>query len=79
MRPLKLHSCLAAQIENFINLRRLSGTDYQSQAQLLGYFDRFVFEQEHCEPRITCTSARKNGQKKVLIPPHLPVELSDSP
>ncbi len=53
MRPLKLHSCLAAQIENFINLRRLSGTDYQSQAQLLGYFDRFVFEQEPCEPRIT--------------------------
>jgi site-specific recombinase XerD len=53
MRPLKLHSCLAAQIENFINLRRLSGTDYQSQAQLLGYFDRFVFEQKLCEPRIT--------------------------
>jgi len=53
MRPLKLHSCLAAQIENFIHLRRLSGTDYQSQAQLLGYFDRFVFEQEPCEPRIT--------------------------
>ncbi len=26
-----------------------------------------------------CTSARKNGQKKVLIPPHLPVELSDPP
>ncbi len=53
MRPLKLHSCLAAQIENFIHLRRLSGTDYQSQAQLLGYFDRFVFEQGPCEPRIT--------------------------
>jgi site-specific recombinase XerD len=53
MRPLKLHSCLSAQIENFINLRRLSGTDYQSQAQLLGYFDRFVFEQGPCEPRIT--------------------------
>ena len=53
MRPLKLHSCLSAQIENFINLRRLSGTDYQSQAQLLGYFDRFVFEQGPCAPRIT--------------------------
>jgi hypothetical protein len=24
-----------------LNLRRLSGTDYRSQAQLLGYFDRF--------------------------------------
>lgn len=35
-------SLLAVQIQNFINLRRLSGTDYQSQAQLLGYFDRFL-------------------------------------
>ena len=26
---------------------------------------------------ITCTSARKNGQKKVLIPPHLLVDFSD--
>jgi len=53
MSPLKLHSCLAAQIQNFINLRRLSGTDYQSQAQLLGYFDRFVVEQHLSEPRIS--------------------------
>jgi site-specific recombinase XerD len=53
MRALKLKSCLAGPIQNFINLRRLSGTDYQSQAQLLGYFDRFVFEQKLCEPRIT--------------------------
>ncbi len=42
MSPWKLHSSLAVQIQNFINLRRLSGTDYQSQAQLLGYFDRFL-------------------------------------
>jgi len=53
MSPLKLHSCLATQIQNFINLRRLSGTDYQSQAQLLGYFDRFLLEQELSEPRVT--------------------------
>ena len=53
MSPLKLHSCLAAQIQNFINLRRLWGTDYQSQAQLLGYFDRFVVEQHLNEPRIS--------------------------
>jgi len=44
---------LAAQIQHFINLRRLSGTDYHSQAQLLGYFDRFLLEQELREPRIT--------------------------
>ncbi|MBW2579644.1 MAG: tyrosine-type recombinase/integrase [Deltaproteobacteria bacterium] len=53
MSALNLHSCLAAQIQNFINLRCLSGTDYQSQAQLLGYFDRFVLEQQLSEPRIT--------------------------
>jgi len=52
MSPLKLQSPLAAQIQNFINLRRLSGTDYQSQAQLLGYFDRFLVEQHLLEPRI---------------------------
>lgn len=53
MSALNLHSCLATQIQSFINLRRLSGTDYLSQAQLLGYFDRFLVEQELSEPRIT--------------------------
>jgi len=53
MSPLKLQSLLAAQVQNFINLRRLSGTDYQSQAQLLGYFDRFMVEEHPNEPRIT--------------------------
>jgi len=36
------HSALAKPIEQLIALRRLSGTDYLSQAQLLGYFDRYV-------------------------------------
>ena len=53
MRPLKFHSPLAAQIQHFINLRRLSGTDYHSQAQLLGYFDRFLLKQKWNIPRIT--------------------------
>ncbi|MFO7970594.1 MAG: tyrosine-type recombinase/integrase [Desulfobacterales bacterium] len=53
MSPLKLHSPLAGPIQNFINLRRLSGGDYQSQARLLEYFDRFLVEQKLCEPRIT--------------------------
>jgi len=53
MSPWKLHSSLADKIQNFIHLRRLSGTDYQSQAQLLGYFDRFLFEQHLSQPRIT--------------------------
>ena len=48
-----LCSCLAAQIETFISLRRLSGTNYHSQAQLLGYFDRFLVEKNIHQPRIT--------------------------
>lgn len=53
MRALKLHSCLATQIQNFISLRQLSGTDYHSQARLLGYFDRFLLEAKVREPRVT--------------------------
>jgi len=53
MRAWTLCSCLATQIETFINLRRLSGTTYHSQAQLLGYFDRFLVEENIHEPRIT--------------------------
>lgn len=40
-----LCSCLAARIERFIGLRRLSGTAYDSQARLLGHFDRFLAEE----------------------------------
>ena len=53
MTPLKFHSCLALQIERFISLRQLSGTDYQSQALLLCYFDRFLSEEQIEEPRLT--------------------------
>lgn len=50
---MRLHSSLAGPIQNFINLRCLSGTNYQSQAQLLGYFDRFLLKQEWNLPLIT--------------------------
>jgi site-specific recombinase XerD len=46
-------SCLAPQIETFIHLRRLSGTDYESQTRLLGFFDRFLVEQGIQQPRMT--------------------------
>ncbi len=45
MKAWILSSCLAPQIETFIKLRQLSGTNYHSQARLLGYFDRFLVEQ----------------------------------
>jgi len=41
---LKFYSCLAPKIQDFINLRRLSGTNYHSQALLLSYFDHFLAE-----------------------------------
>ncbi len=53
MRPLKFHSYLAFQIESFIRLRQLSGTDYQSQARLLCYFDRYLCEEKVEEPQLT--------------------------
>lgn len=53
MRTLEFHSALAPQIRNFIRLRQLSGTNYQSQALLLSYFDRFLAEEQLEAPRIT--------------------------
>lgn len=46
-------SCLAPQIERLVQLRRLSGTDYRSQADLLACFDRFLVEHRVHRPRIT--------------------------
>lgn len=53
MSARRLRSCLATQIERFIQLRRLSGTDYASQTLLLGYFDRYLLEYQWGEPRLT--------------------------
>lgn len=53
MSACKFYSCLARPIENFIKLRRLSGTDYASQTRLLEYFDRFLVEQQLAEPRLS--------------------------
>ena len=53
MKSLEFQSCLAQQIQRFIGLRQLSGTDYQSQARLLCYFDHFLSEEKLEEPRLT--------------------------
>jgi len=53
MNAPELHSCLAGPLQRFIELRRLAGTDYDSQARLLGYFDRFLDERGLTEPRLT--------------------------
>jgi len=53
MRPLKLMSCLAPSIQALIDLRHVSGSDYQSQSRLLGYFDQFLVEQNFSVPPIS--------------------------
>ncbi len=45
MKTITYYSCLSREIDRFVELRRLSGTDYSSQARLLVYFDRFLIEQ----------------------------------
>jgi len=53
MNACRFSSCLAAQMQRFVNLRRLSGTDYHSQTRLLEYFDRFLVQQGFSRPLIT--------------------------
>lgn len=53
MQTIEFHSWLSMQICRFIELRRLSGTDYSSQARLLLYFDRFLVQQYPNESVIT--------------------------
>jgi len=53
MSAYRFSSCLAAQMDRFINLRRLSGTDYHSQTRLLEYFDRFLDQQGFNRTHIT--------------------------
>jgi site-specific recombinase XerD len=52
MSQFKFESCLATTIQHLISLRQISGTDYQAQARLLLYFDRFLVEQRLAEPRL---------------------------
>lgn len=53
MKALAFRSPLAFHLRNFISLRQLSGTDYQSQALLLSYFDRFLSKEQCEDSRIT--------------------------
>lgn len=53
MRKMQFQSVLADELGNFVRLRRLSGTDYQSQTRLLQYFDRFLLDEMLAEGHIT--------------------------
>ena len=47
MKPLTFSSSLASFMERFVALRRLSGTDYESQTRLLVYFDDFLVREKY--------------------------------
>ena len=53
MRAIEFRSCLAAKLQRFVELRRVEGSDYQAQARLLLYFDRFLAQRPAAEPRLT--------------------------
>jgi site-specific recombinase XerD len=53
MNTPEFHSCLAKEFGRFVKLRRLTGSDYHSQARMLKYFDRFLQHQGVTEPRLT--------------------------
>ena len=53
MRTFHFNSYLAEHIERFVALRRLSGTDYQSQTMLLEYFDHFLVTDNFKTPYLT--------------------------
>ena len=50
MTTLTFCSSMAQRLESFVSLRRLSGTDYQSQSRLLVYFDNFLAKEHFDEP-----------------------------
>jgi len=53
MRAIAFHSCVAAELQRFVELRRAGGSDYLAQARLLLYFDRFLRGWPAAEPRLT--------------------------
>lgn len=79
MQIIKFHSCLSNEIDRFVELRRLSGTDYSSQARLLMYFDRFLIEQypnelivtrhitDHYQQRISHLSPRTQFNRLSVV------------
>ena len=50
MKTLKFCSCFEDKMRRFVELKRLSGTDYQDQIKQLGYFDKFLVTRNFNEP-----------------------------
>lgn len=69
MNAYRFSSCLATQMERFVDLRRLSGTDYHSQTQLLEYFDRFLVQQDFYIPYLTPEITDRYQQGLTILAP----------
>jgi site-specific recombinase XerD len=69
MSEQRFSSSLAVQMERFVDLRRLSGTDYYSQARLLGYFDRFLVQQYFCLTYLTREITDRYQQSLTMLAP----------
>lgn len=69
MSAWSLCSCLAEDIEKLIRLRCLSGTDYSSQARLLGYFDHFLVKRSIWQRRITRETCDSYKQELANLAP----------
>jgi site-specific recombinase XerD len=69
MSAYRFSSCLAAQMQIFVDLRRLSGTDYSSQARLLGYVDRFLVQHDFCLPYLTREITDRYQQSLTMLAP----------
>jgi site-specific recombinase XerD len=67
MSEQRFSSCLAARMQRFVDLRRLSGTDYGSQARLLGYVDRFLVQHDFCQSYLTREIADRYQQSLALL------------
>lgn len=67
MNTSDFRSCMAERLEGFVALRRLAGTDYQSQIRLLMYFDDFLVKLHFDKPHLT----RKIVQRYLASLSHL--------
>jgi site-specific recombinase XerD len=69
MSAWKRCSTLAAPMQTFIALRRLSGADYRGQAQLLGYFDRYLVDAQLNPSRLTREITDRYQESLVRLAP----------
>jgi site-specific recombinase XerD len=69
MSAQQFSSCLAAPMKTFVDLRRLSGTDYYSQARLLEYVDRFLVQHDFCLSYLTREITDRYQQSLTMLAP----------